>query len=136
MLPTTLRGALWLGIVQGAGLVVFTIAVAVSAISSTGWRADVPAETVALAEVVTFGLFGLGMALTLRALHRGRRGSRAPYLLIQLFAIVVGDRFRTGDGAWPYVGWILIASGVVGVALMFLPDSRAALDPRPEQSET
>jgi hypothetical protein len=66
--------------------------------------------------------------LTLRALLRGRRGSRGPYILIQLFAVVIGNTVRTGDGLAPVIGWIAILSGVAGVVLLFLPTSRAVLE--------
>jgi hypothetical protein len=128
VLPAGLRAAVGLLIAQTAALIALTIAVGVAALGSTGWRSDVSVNIVGPAEVVTYALFAVGMILTLRVLRRGRRGARAPFLLIQLFAIVLGNVVRTGDGAAPLVGWVVIASGVLGIVLLFMPDSRALLE--------
>jgi hypothetical protein len=127
-LPTSLKVALRLLMAQTIALAALTVAVGIAAFGSTGWRSDVPVSIVGPAEVVTYALFVVGMLLTLRALSRARRGSRAPFLLIQLFAVVLGNVVRTGDGLAPLVGWIAIASGVVGIVLLFMPDSRAVLE--------
>jgi hypothetical protein len=113
---------------QTIALSALTLAVGIAALGSTGWRSDVSINIVGPAEVVTYGLFVVGMILTLRALRKARRGSRAPFLLIQLFAVVLGNVVRTGDGLAPLIGWAVIASGVVGIVLLFMPDSRAVLE--------
>lgn len=117
-----------LGWTQAGAVFALIVGIAVSALGTSGWRSDVSAALVAPAEVAAYALFAVGMVLTVRFLRRGRRGSRSPFLLIQLFAVVVGNVLRTGAGAWPVIGWLVIVSGVVGVVLMFLPPSRDLLE--------
>lgn len=128
-LPRGLQAAVAIGRIECVGLIAFTVAIAVSATRTGGWRADVGPVPVAIAEVVTFAMFAVGIWLTVHFLRKLRPGARAPFVIIQLFGIFVSrDVWITGGGLWPVVGWLVIALCVTGIVLMFIPSSRAALD--------
>lgn len=128
-LPKGLQWAVIIGLVQCVGLVAFTVAIAVSATRTGGWRSDVGAVPVAIAEVATFAMFAFGIWLTVHFLRQQRPGARAPFVIIQLFGIFISrDVWITGAGLWPIIGWLVIVLCVVGIVLMFVPSSRAALD--------
>lgn len=128
-LPRSLALAVVIGLVECLALVVFTIAIAVSATRTGGWRADVGASQVAIAEVITYAMFAVGIWLTVHFLRQQRPGARAPFVIIQLFGIFISrDVWITGAGWWPVIGWLVIALCVLGIVLMFVPSSRAALD--------
>lgn len=128
-LPRSLQLAVLIGFVEFVSLIGFIVAIAISATRTGGWRADVGAMPVAIAEVATFAMFAIGIWLTVHFLRQQRPGARAPFVIIQLFGIFVSrDVWITGAGLWPVIGWLVIALCVVGIVLMFVPSSRAALD--------
>ena len=129
VMPGTVRVAIAIGVAQLVGLIIFTVAIAISATESGGWRADVGPVPVAVAEVATYSMFAVGIALTLHFLRQLRSGARAPFVITQLFGIFVSrDVWITGAGWWPIIGWVLIGLCVAGVVLVFTPSARRALD--------
>ena len=131
VIPRSLQAAIAIGLMECVGLIAFTVAIGISATRTGGWRADVGAVPVAIAEVITFGLFAVGIWLTVHFLRKLRPGARAPFVIIQLFGIFVArDVWITGGGLWPIIGWLVIALSVAGIVLVFLPTARAALDRR------
>lgn len=70
-------------------------------------------------------LAGVGLVLTGRGLAAGRRWSRAPALLPQLFAVPLSFTALGGEGRW--VGVLLLVWGVVTAAAVLSPAVGRAL---------
>lgn len=126
--PRTLRLAVGIGFIELVGLVAFVIGIALSAGATRGWRADVSPGKVAIAEIVTYIVFAIGLALIVHFLRLGRPASRAPFVLAQLLLIAVANILRTGDQPWAGIGIALIVLSVTAIVLVFTPAARAVLD--------
>jgi hypothetical protein len=71
-----------------------------------------------LIQVVLYLLFAAGIAATAWALWQQRHAARTPFIVIQLFALVVGYTLMQGDGDPIHrLGWAVLILGVVGIAL-------------------
>jgi hypothetical protein len=119
--PTTLLAAALLVAVEGLGLLVAAVAVAVElAVSS----ASDPLGAAVLAGLALVA--GLGLALAARGLARRGRWARAPALVSNLILLPVGYGLVQG-GRW-YVGLPVMALGLAVLVLLFHPATNAALD--------
>lgn len=119
--PGVLRLVVGVGVVQTVAMVAFVIAVAIAALNSGGWRADTTIEIVGPAEVLTYSLFAAGIGWATWGMRRMRINARTPFLVAQLFAIVIGDTVRTGTDWAPPIGIALIATAVTTIVLLFTP---------------
>lgn len=82
-----------------------------------------------LVEIIIYLAFAALIALVGRGLLRRRSLARTPFLLTQLFVIVVGYTLFVGDGsAVKAAGVVVLAVGFVGVVISFLPNFVASLD--------
>jgi hypothetical protein len=80
-------------------------------------------------QVVIFTAFGAGMAWVARGWWGARRWARAPFLLGQLMALVVGIPLAQSDGVASRVaGLLLVMAAGIGIVLVFSPQARAAID--------
>ncbi len=120
--PRTLLAAAVIGAVEALALVGYAVAIAVSA-----WRVGEDGAA-APVQVAIYLLFALGIALVVRGLLSGRRLARGPYVVTQLFGLVVGWTLAAGDGIWVHLaGWGVLAVSIAGIALMLNPAVSAAL---------
>ncbi len=69
---------------------------------------------------------GAGLLLVARGLSQGRRWSRSPAVLTQIFCLPVGWSLLQGDR--PGFGLPMIAVAVATLVLLFLPSTGAALE--------
>lgn len=120
--PGALLAAAVIGCVEALGLVAYAVAIAISAwqVGEDGAAAPV--------QVVIYVLFALGIWLVVRGLLAGRRLARGPYVVTQLFGLIVGWTLAAGDGTWVHLtGWVVLALSMAGIALMLNPAVSAAL---------
>lgn len=73
-------------------------------------------------QIVIFAALGIGLLLVARGWWRAKYGARAPFIVAQLLALVVGVPLVQATEAGPrWVGVALIVFGVVGIAAALLP---------------
>ncbi len=70
-------------------------------------------------EIVIFTGFGIALAFTARGLWQARRPARAPAVLAQLIAFVIGGPLAFSDDAGPRIAGIIIVA-VAGAATIAL----------------
>ena len=121
--PTSLLGAA--GVQAADVVIVFAASVLAGVDAATG-------QSYQLASGIALTLIGLGTAAALAVvavgLARGRRWSRTPALLTQLFTGIVGIYLVQGQRyAWGVPGLVLAAAGFV---LLLAPPSTQALTAR------
>lgn len=80
--------------------------------------------------VVVLAALGVGMAWVAVGWWRVRRWARAPFLMSQILAGLLGYELAQATGSLErYVGIALMAVGVIGIVLVFTPPvSRALAD--------
>lgn len=80
-------------------------------------------------EVVIYLLFVLGIVLVARGLWQRRRWARTPFVVVQLFGLVIAYTLFAGDGdATHAIGWAVGLVSAVGMVCVFLPQTSSALD--------
>jgi hypothetical protein len=84
--------------------------------------ADVSNWPAIVLQIVIFAVLGLGMALVARGWWTGGGWARAPFLLAQLFALVVGVPLAQSEGGVErVVGIVVCAMALLGLVLAFAP---------------
>jgi hypothetical protein len=121
--PATLRWAVRLLLVEGAGLAVVTLWLVY--LDLTADAASVPGAvsvTVYFA-LMTVCFLGCGLAL-----HRRRRWARGPGIVVSMLQMPIGlTLLQNGQ---PYLGGPLFVLGLAGAVLLFAPSTRIALGVR------
>ena len=115
--------------VQGLGLVGYAIYDIVQGIriGITG-PAEVSNLPALILQIVIFAALGAAMLAIARGWWRAKYGARAPFIVGQLLALVVGVPLIQAPEAWTqFVGGALVVVGVIGVVLAFLPPVTRAL---------
>jgi len=80
-------------------------------------------------EVVIYLLFVLGIVLVARGLWQRRRWARTPFIVVQLFGLVIAYTLLSGDGDGIHVlGVVVGLISVAGIVAVFMPSTSAALD--------
>ena len=98
------------GLIESVGLLGYGIAIGVYAVSTGHGRISVAPVLVGL-----YAVFALLLGFVARGLGQGRRWSRTPFILAQVFALIVGYTLLRGTGAVPHiVGLVVGALGLVG----------------------
>lgn len=111
---------------EAVALVGYSVAIAVAARSSRG--SSVRATGVEIAIYVAFAVL---LGLLARGLARRSPMARTPFLVAQLFVLVVGYTVFAGDGtATTVVGAVILVVGAVGTVVGFLPGLPATLTGR------
>lgn len=81
-------------------------------------------------QILIFALFGAGLLLVASGWWRMRRWARAPFLLVQLLAIVVGIPLAQAGGAVERAtGMVTVAVAIAGGVIALLPAVGRVLDP-------
>lgn len=115
---------------EGIGLVAYAVYEIVQAvrIGATG-PADVSSGPVILMEIALFALFGAGMLWVARGWLIPRRWARAPFLLAQIFGLVIGVPLAQATGSVERVAGIALSLiAVLGIVLVFTPAVMRALE--------
>lgn len=111
--PRLLLAAAGIGTIEVLALVGYVIAIGVAAAGAGTDVASAPAE------IVIYLLFAVGIGLVVKGLLSRRRVARGPFIVTQLFGLIVGWTLAAGDGAGVHVaGWIVLALSLAGIALM------------------
>ena len=108
---------------QTVALVVYILAIAVASRNSRG-----SSESATLWEVLVYAAFAGLLAWLTWGLWRASPLSRTPFLVAQVFAVIIGYTVLAGDGwATTAAGIVIMAVGGVGVIVAFSPALAAAL---------
>jgi hypothetical protein len=123
-LPGTVLTLAAVQVIETAGLLAATVLVAVDTISGKSYQAasGIALTLIGVGTVVALGFVAAG-------LRRGRRWSRTPALLTQLFTGIVGIYLIQGQRLEWGVPAILL--GVAGLVLVFVPASVRTLARQP-----
>jgi len=120
--PGLLIAAVVIAAVESLGIAAYGLSIALAGLQNPG---SVAAPVV---QVVLYFLFAAGVGATGWALWGQRHVARSPFVVIQLFALVVGYTLMQGDGdAIHRLGWAVLAMGVIGIALAMSPIVSKAL---------
>lgn len=125
--PLTALAAI--ALLEGLALVAYAIFDAVEAVrvGATG-PADVSNGPAIALQIIIFLVFGAGLLWVARGWWGSRRWARAPFLLTQLIALVVGVPLAQAQGGTErVVGIALSLVALVGIALVFTPAVTRAL---------
>jgi hypothetical protein len=95
-----------LALAEAALLFVYCIALGIAALDSQGAKLGAP-----IVEIIIYLIFAAGIALIARGMLGARQGARPPYLLTQVFVLIIGWTVFSGDGP------VVIAVGL-GVCLI------------------
>lgn len=93
--------------IEAAGLVVYCIALALAALNTEGVNTSAP-----IVEIIIYLVFALGIGLIARGMLAGRIGARPPYLLTQVFVLIIAYTLLVGDGV--AVKFFGVGIGVLG----------------------
>ena len=114
--PGALLAAVAIATVEAVGIAGYGISIGLAGLQNPG---SVAAPIV---QVILYFLFAAGIGTAAWGLWRQRQAARMPFVVIQLFALVVGYTLMQGDGdAIHRLGWAVLAMGVVGIALAISP---------------
>jgi len=118
--PATLRWAVRLLLLEGAGLAALTLFLAYLDVTSDWTAAEMALSFTGYLALMTVVFIGIGVAL-----HRRRRWARGPGIVAQMLQMPIGwTLINTGQ---PYIGVPLFALGLLGAILLFAPSTRIAL---------
>lgn len=106
-------------------LVVYCVALSIAALNSQGAKLGAP-----VVEVIIYLIFAVGIALIARGMFAGRSGARPPYLLTQVFVLIVAYTLFVGDGE--VVKLFGLAIGVIGAVAMAFGIMTIVKEPDPE----
>ena len=120
--PGALVTAVVIAVVEAVGIAAYGLSIGLAGLQNPG---SVAAPVI---QVVLYLLFAAGIGATGWALWRQRHVARSPFVVIQLFALVVGYTLMQGDAdAIHRLGWAVLAMGVIGIALAMSPVVSKAL---------
>ena len=100
-----------LATIEALALVVYCVALGVAALNSSGATRGAPAV-----EIIIYLAFAAGIGFIARGSFSGSRTSRPPYLLTQIFVLIIGYTLFVGDGA--AVTLAGVAVGLLGIVAM------------------
>jgi hypothetical protein len=118
--PATLRWAVRLLLLEGAGLTALTLLFVYFALTSGWTAAGMALSVIGYLALMAVLFIGIGAAL-----HRRRRWARGPGIVAQMLQMPIGwTMLQTGQ---PYLGGVLFGLGLAGAILLFAPSTRIAL---------
>lgn len=129
--PVAVIGLAVIAAVEGIALLAYAVFDTVEGLrqGATG-PADVSNVPAIILLVAILLIFGLGLVWVARGWWRLRRSARAPFLLAQVLAVLVGYELAQSQGSVERtVGIAMALVAVVGIVLCFLPPVTRALEP-------
>lgn len=129
--PVAVIGLAAIAAIEGIALLGYAVFDTVEGLrqGATG-PADVSNVPAIILLVAILVIFGLGLVWVARGWWRLRRAARAPFLLAQVLAVLVGYELAQSEGAVERtVGIAMALVAVVGIVLCFLPPVTRALEP-------
>ncbi len=118
--PATLRWAVRLLFLEGAGLAVLTLLFVYFDLTHEWTAASVALSATGYLALMTVLFLGIAVAL-----HRRRRWARGPGIVAQMLQMPIGWTMLTHGQ--PLIGAPLFALGLIGAILLFAPSTRIAL---------
>ncbi|MDG6104820.1 hypothetical protein Daura_05285 [Dactylosporangium aurantiacum] len=118
--PATLRWAVRLLFVEGAGLALLTLLFVYFDLTSEWTAAEIALSTTGYLALMTVLFLSVAVAL-----HRRRRWARGPGIVAQMLQMPIGWTMLTHGQ--PLIGVPLFALGLAGAILLFAPSTRIAL---------
>ncbi|WP_432835431.1 hypothetical protein [Dactylosporangium sp. CA-092794] len=121
--PSTLRWAVRLLLLEGAGLAALTLWFVYQDLTASWTAAEMALSSTGYLALMTVLFIGIGVAL-----HRRRRWARGPGIVAQMLQMPIGWTMLTQGQ--PYVGAPIFLLGLAGAVLLFAPSTRIALGVR------
>jgi hypothetical protein len=121
--PATLRWAVRLLLLEGAGLAALTLLLVYLDVTSSWTAAQMALSLTGYLALMTMLFIGVGVAL-----HRRRRWARGPGIVAQMLQMPIG--WTMLNNGQPYIGIPLFLLGLLGAILLFAPSTRIALGVR------
>lgn len=113
--------------IEFLGLLSYGISIAYSAITN-GSSGATGSDVSPWVLTASYLLFAALVGAMLRALLRGSKAARTPFLLAQAFAIVVAEPLLSGGEAFERVlGWLLVGLAAVGAISILSRQGRQTL---------
>lgn len=121
--PATLRWAVRLLLLEGAGLAALTLFFVYLDLTASWTAAKMALSSTGYLALMTVLFIAIGVAL-----HRRRRWARGPGIVTQMLQMPIGWTMLTHGAPW--LGGPLFALGLAGAILLFAPSTRIALGVR------
>lgn len=113
---------------EGLALVIYAVLSIINAIVVGPTGPEAVSNTTAITlEIVIFAFLGAGLLATAWGWWRVKRWARAPFLLGQLIALVVGFPLVQATGTIRASGALILVAGIVGIVVALLPKVTDAL---------
>jgi uncharacterized membrane protein len=118
-----------IALVEGIALLGYAVfdLVEASTVGVTGPAAVSNVPGIAL-QIILFLIFGGSLVWIGRGWWSTRRWARAPFLLAQLIALVIGVPLAQAEGPERLVGIVLALMALIGIVLVFTPVVTRALE--------
>jgi hypothetical protein len=129
--PTPLplaRPAGVLAAIEAVALVAYCVALGIAGLNSSGATQSAP-----IVEIIIYLIFAVGIGFIARGSFNGSRTARPPYLLTQVFVLIIGYTLLVGDGA--AVKLVGSAVGLLGLIAMGVGIASIIKEEPPEYSE-
>ncbi len=111
------------GVVEALGVVANAVAIVLAARNTRG-----SSVTALVPEVIVYLIIAVLLALLAWGLHKRRAAARTPFLLAQVFVLIIGYTVVVGDGAaTKVVGALILVLGAVGLGVALMPSLAAEL---------
>lgn len=121
--------------VQAVALLGYAVSIAtVAATTGIQGPTEVSSPTGVAVEIVTFAVFGVGMAAIAWGRWRGHGWATVPFALAQVLALTVGIPLATGVEDGRLWGYGITLSAVVGLAALVFGGRDPALDLKQPES--
>ncbi len=119
-----------IALLEGLGLVAYALFDVVEAVRvGTSGPEDVSNAPALILLVVITAAFGVGMIWVARGWWRAQRWARAPFILSEIIAVLIGYELAQSAGsAERYLGIGIALVGVVGLIMSFAPSVGRAID--------
>ena len=118
-----------IALVEGLVLVAYGVYALVEGLRLGATGPDQVSNVPAIAlEVLLFALFGVGLIWLARGWWGARRWARAPFVLAQIIALLLGVPLAQADGTERVVGVAMSLIAVLGIVLVFTPQALHGLD--------
>ena len=118
-----------IALVEGLVLVAYGVYALVEGLRLGATGPDQVSNVPAIAlEVLLFALFGVGLVWLARGWWGARRWARAPFVLAQIIALLLGVPLAQADGTERIVGVAMSLIAVLGIVLVFTPQALHGLD--------